>query len=417
MDQEDQTAGRMQSSIMETPPSESQTPGRVTSALGASTQQDAHPLPEQINHMDLDRTADSSIAPRFGTMLINTIPEERTLGTSSIQGASGTLIDANTGEDGSAQFFQEQDDFLAKYELELELDAQHRLKLSDIHATSPGSGMFTTANTGEPSMQYPESSVYTAAGTSGAGGQIQHSMQMQMQSNMTMLMGMFAKQQTEFQKQMLEMEARQKRELTNILQSQQTAQSSSNRVGHPLSPNSNYSATYPTPPGDQLVSSLVTALGQVSSNKSGLKELSKVKDTDDVAKILSKWSMELRSMDVHERQWVKKVLPCMIEGGNLHKWSLAYQPSMDLNGLIYDVDDPKYIYNWTWDQLVKSLSTTGMWKRPDLQKNINAIHSAKCEEDANGPKIQQYIDKFKIDYQLVSAQRLYNIVPPEAAAY
>ena len=109
MDQEDQTAGRMQSSIMETPPSESQTPGRVTSALGASTQQDAHPLPEQINHMDLDRTADSSIAPRFGTMLINTIPEERTLGASSIQGASGTLIDANTGEDGSAQFFQEQD--------------------------------------------------------------------------------------------------------------------------------------------------------------------------------------------------------------------------------------------------------------------------------------------------------------------
>ena len=417
MDQEDQTAGRMQSSIMETPPSESQTPGRVTSALGASTQQDAHPLPEQINHMDLDRTADSSIAPRFGTMLINTIPEERTLGASSIQGASGTLIDANTGEDGSAQFFQEQDDFLAKYELELELDAQHRLKLSDIHATSPGSGMFTTANTGEPSMQYPESSVYTAAGTAGAGGQIQHSMQMQMQSNMTMLMGLLAKQQTEFQKQMLDMEARQKRELTNILQSQQTAQSSSNRVGHPLSPNSNYSATYPTPPGDQLVSSLVTALGQVSSNKSGLKELSKVKDTDDVAKILSKWSMELRSMDVHERQWVKKVLPCMIEGGNLHKWSLAYQPSMDLNGLIYDVDDPKYIYNWTWDQLVKSLSTTGMWKRPDLQKNINAIHSAKCEEDADGPKIQQYIDKFKIDYQLVSAQRLYHIVPPEAAAY
>jgi hypothetical protein len=71
-------------------------------------------------------------------------------------------------------------------------------------------------------------------------------MQMQMQSNMTMLMGMFAKQQAEFQKQMLDMEARQKRELTNILQSQQTALSSPNRVGHPLSPNSNYSAMYPT---------------------------------------------------------------------------------------------------------------------------------------------------------------------------
>jgi hypothetical protein len=134
MDQVDQTAWRMQSSIMETPPSESQTPGRVTSALGASTQQDAHPLPEQITHMDLDRTADSTIASRFGTMLINTIPEERTLRSSSIQGASGNLIDANTGEDGSAQFFQEPDDFLAKYELELEFHAQHRLKLSDIHA-------------------------------------------------------------------------------------------------------------------------------------------------------------------------------------------------------------------------------------------------------------------------------------------
>jgi hypothetical protein len=103
MDQEDQTAGRMQSSIMETPPSESQTPGRVTSALGASTQQDAHPLPEQINHMDLDRTADSSIASRFGTMLINTIPEERTLGASSIQGASdgGAALGLCHGESGA----------------------------------------------------------------------------------------------------------------------------------------------------------------------------------------------------------------------------------------------------------------------------------------------------------------------------
>ena len=149
MDHIDLTAGQMQLNIMETPPSESPTPGRVTSALGASTQQNAHPLPEQINHMDLDRTSDSSITSRFGTILINTIPEEPTLGASSIQGASGNLMDANTREDGSAQFFQEQDDFLAKYELELELDAQHRLKLSDIHATSPSSGMFTTANTGD----------------------------------------------------------------------------------------------------------------------------------------------------------------------------------------------------------------------------------------------------------------------------
>ncbi len=31
-----------------------------------------------------------------------------------------------------------------------------------------------------------------------------------------------------------------------------------------------------------------------------IKELSKVKDTDDVAKVLSKWSMELQSMEVHE---------------------------------------------------------------------------------------------------------------------
>jgi hypothetical protein len=250
MDHIDMTAGQMQSSIMETPPSESPTPGRVTSALGASTQQDAHPLPEQINHMELDRTSDSSIASRFGTMFINTIPEERTLGDSSIQSASGNLIEANTGEDGNPQFFQEQEEFLAKYEIELDLDAQHRqhrLKLSDIHATSTGSGMFTTANTGEPSTQYPEPRLSMAAGTAGAGEQMQPSMEMQMQVNMTMLMGMFAKQQAEFQKQMLDMEARQKRELTNILQSQQTVLSSPNRVGHPLSPNSNYSAMYPTP--------------------------------------------------------------------------------------------------------------------------------------------------------------------------
>ena len=98
------TAG--QSSIMETPPSESPTPGRVTPALGASTQQHAHPLPEQINHMEMDRTSESSIASRFGTMLINTIQEENTLGDSSIQSASGNLIDANSGDDGSARFFQ-----------------------------------------------------------------------------------------------------------------------------------------------------------------------------------------------------------------------------------------------------------------------------------------------------------------------
>ena len=183
-------------------------------------------------------------------MFINTIPEERTLGDSGIQSASGNLIDANTGEDGSAQFFQEQEEFLAKYEIELELDAQHRqhrLKLSDIHATSTGSGMFTTANTSEPSTQYPEPRLSMTAGTAGAGEQMHPSMEMQMQANMTMLMGMLAKQQAEFQKQMLDMEARQKRELTNILQSQQTVLSSPNRVGHPLSPNSNYSAMYPTP--------------------------------------------------------------------------------------------------------------------------------------------------------------------------
>ena len=78
-------------------------------------------------------------------MFINTIPEERTLGDSGIQSASGNLIDANTGEDGSAQLFQEQEEFLAKYEIELDLDAQHRqhrLKLSEIHATSTGSGMY-----------------------------------------------------------------------------------------------------------------------------------------------------------------------------------------------------------------------------------------------------------------------------------
>jgi hypothetical protein len=165
------------------------------------------------------------------------------------------------------------------------------------------------------------------------------------------------------------------------------------------------------------VFSLVTALGQASSNKSGIRELSKVKDTDDVAKILGKWSMELRSMNVDMSQWVAKVLPCMLEGGNLHKWSLAYQPTMDINGLIHDADDPKYIYNWTWDKLVQTLSTTGMWKRPDFQKIIKAIHSAQCEEDADGSKIQQYIDKFKLDYRQVVAHRLDSIVSPGAAAY
>jgi hypothetical protein len=59
-------------------------------------------------------------------MLINTIQEEHTLGDSSIQSASGNLIDANSGDDGSARFFQEQEAFLAQYEIEIELDAQHR---------------------------------------------------------------------------------------------------------------------------------------------------------------------------------------------------------------------------------------------------------------------------------------------------
>jgi hypothetical protein len=173
MDHIDMTAG--QSSIMETPPSKSPTTGRVTAALGASTQQHAHPLPEQINHMEMDRTSESSIASRFGTMLINTIQEEHTLGDSSIQSASGNLIDANSGDDGIDQFFQEQEAFLAQYEIELELDAQHRqhrLKLSDIHAFNTGSGMFTTANTSEPSTQYPEPRLSMTAGTAGAGEQM-----------------------------------------------------------------------------------------------------------------------------------------------------------------------------------------------------------------------------------------------------
>ena len=350
-------------------------------------------------------------------MLINTVQEEDTQGVSSIQGASGDLVDADTGEDGNGTWDEAQAEFLERFEsmpdeslqaqarsgaawnftltpAEAERRAQQRnLKLSDIQAASPDSGSFTTAITSETSKQFSGLSSFTAAGTGEAGAQLQ-SMQMQMmQSNMTMFMQMLEKQQADFQKQILDMETRQKRELATMLQNQQTAQSSNARVVHPLSPNGDYRTIHPVTSSDQLVNSLVTALGQVSSNKSGIRELSKVKDTDDVAKILSKWSMALRSMDVHENQWVKKVLPCMIEGGNLHKWSIAYQPSMDLNGLIYNADDPKYIYNWTWDQLVRSLTTTGMWKRPDLQKNINAIHSAKCEEEADGPKIQQYIDK------------------------
>lgn len=121
-----------------------------------------------------------------------------------------------------------------------------------------------------------------------------------MQSNMNMLMQMFAKQQSDFQKQMTEMETRQRRELATMLQNQQTALPSNADAGHPLSPNGDYRAIHSVTTGDQLVTFLVTALGQVSSHKSGIKELSKVKDTDDVAKVLSKWSMELQSMEVHE---------------------------------------------------------------------------------------------------------------------
>ncbi len=109
---------------------------------------------------------------------------------------------------GTLNFFRSKKHF---YEIELELDAQHRqhrLKLSDIHAPSTGSGMFTTANTSEPSTQYPEPRLSMTAGTAGAGEQMHPSMEMQMQANMTMLMGMLAKQQAEFQKQMLDMEAR-----------------------------------------------------------------------------------------------------------------------------------------------------------------------------------------------------------------
>ena len=133
----------MQSSIMETPPSESPTPGRVTSDLGASTQQDAHPLPEQINHMEMDRTSESSIASRFGTMLINTIQEEHTLGDSSIQSASGNLIDANTGDDGSARFFQEQEAF-SKNNTQSKKD-------SDCSRTRPPKSFSPTSTTVTPS--------------------------------------------------------------------------------------------------------------------------------------------------------------------------------------------------------------------------------------------------------------------------
>ena len=59
----------------------------------------------------------------------------------------------------------------------------------------------------------------------------------------------------------------------------------------------------------------------------------------------------------------------------------------------------------------------GCGKRPDLQKNSNAIHSAKCEEEADGPKIQQYIDKFKIDYQQVIAYGWEHIVTQEAVVF
>jgi hypothetical protein len=96
---------------------------------GASMQQAPHPLPEQINHMTLSPTSTPPIASRFGTMLINTVQEEGTQGVSSIQGASGDLVDADTGEDGNGETWDEaQAEFLERFESmpEESLQAQAR---------------------------------------------------------------------------------------------------------------------------------------------------------------------------------------------------------------------------------------------------------------------------------------------------
>jgi hypothetical protein len=96
---------------------------------------------------------------------------------------------------------------------EAEIAAQQsNLRFSDINSDSP-----------------------TLTGAREAGAQDASTMQMQMmQSNMTMFMQMLAKQQADLQKQMMEMEIRQRRELATMLQNQQTAQSSNASAGHPL---------------------------------------------------------------------------------------------------------------------------------------------------------------------------------------
>jgi vacuolar-type H+-ATPase catalytic subunit A/Vma1 len=111
-------------------------------------------------------------------MLINTVQEEDTQGVSSIQGASGDLVDADTGEDGNGTWDEAQAEFLERFEsmpdeslqaqarsgaawnstltpAEAERGVQQRnLKLSDIQAASPDSGSFTTAITSETSKQF-----------------------------------------------------------------------------------------------------------------------------------------------------------------------------------------------------------------------------------------------------------------------
>ena len=94
---------------------------------------------------------------------------------------------------------------------------------------------FIDINSGSPTV--------TNAKEVGAQDPSMTQMQM-MQYNMNMLMQMFAKQQSDFQKQMTEMDTRQRRELATMLQNQQTALPSIAGAGHPLSPNGDYRAIH-----------------------------------------------------------------------------------------------------------------------------------------------------------------------------
>ena len=78
--------------------------------------------------------------------------------------------------------------------------------------------------------------------------------------------------------------------------------------------------------GQFVVESLTTALSKVTASMHDGKNLNltKVKDTDNANEILILWASELSAIGVQEKDWVRKVIPCMLEGGNLRKWASQY---------------------------------------------------------------------------------------------